>query len=90
MLFNECEGCGENMAFKMSDSQIESFTTDCVERIKKANNEAMAIKLEEWHNDPEKSIEDKNYEMIEMLIETMYSTISQSITAALCEYNRYN
>lgn len=78
------------MAFKMSDTQIESFVADCIERIKKANNENMVKKFKELDNAPEKSQEEKNYETIEMIIETMYSTIYQSITASLCEYNRYN
>lgn len=78
------------MAFKMNDSQIEAFTVDCIEKIKESNKNIITEKLKEWEDTPNKSNEDINFEIFELLIETMYSTISQAITATLCEYNRNN
>ena len=73
----------------VNESAIKSFTVECVERIKKTNINVMDEKLKELDNNPEKRKEDKNYEIIEFLMETMYSTVCQSITAALCEYNNH-
>ena len=73
----------------VNESAIKSFTAECVERIKKANIKAMDEKFKELDNNPDKSKEDKKYEIIEFLMETMYSTVCQSITAALCEYNNH-
>lgn len=72
----------------INDATIESIVADCIEKAKEDNNQQIADRLAELEANSNISNADEEFEILKLLMDSMYSTINYVVCQSLCEYNR--